>query len=154
MASAQIDEATFEVRRSLRIEAPPERVWEALTTPAHIARWFGSRADFPDGVHEGALGTFGWPDSGDFPVRIESYDPPSTFAFTWGVPGEPLRSGNSTTATFTLTGDDAGTLLRVVESGFAELDGGLVSQRAAMADNAEGWTSELDELSAYVVSSL
>lgn len=149
---ARIDVETSTVRRTIHIEAPRELVFAALTSPEQIAQWFGQRAEFPNGVHAGATGSFGWTDHGDFPVRIESYEPSSRFAFTWGAPGEEIREDNSTTATFTLDEADGGTELTVVETGFDTLRGDLSKQRAAMEDNAQGWTGELDELVAHVTS--
>lgn len=149
---SHIDDGTATITRSVRIEAPRDLVWAVLTTPEQIARWFGQTADFPDGVHPGAAGSFGWADHGAFPVRIESVDPPSAFAFTWGTPGEEIGQDNSTTATFTLSEDDGGTLLTVVESGFDTLAPDAVARRAAMEDNAQGWNSELDELVAHVAA--
>lgn len=143
--TSRIDDTTFTVTRTVRVDAPRDLVFEVLTQPSQIAQWFGQSADFPDGVHVGAEGTFGWTEHGDFPARVEAYEPPRTFAFTWGTPGDPLREDNSTTATFTLEDDGDGTLLTVVESGFDTL-GEASGRRAAMEDNAQGWTEELDEL--------
>jgi len=95
----------------------------------------------------GGEGTFGWADYGEFPVRIEEYDEPVVFAFTWGTPAEPLRPDNSTLVRFTLVPDGDATVLSVVESGFGLLGRDPVD---AMNSNREGWTSELDELVAFV----
>ncbi|TPX01053.1 hypothetical protein FJ656_29555, partial [Schumannella luteola] len=38
---AVADESTFSVRRTIRIAAPIEKVWHAVTEPEHISRWFG-----------------------------------------------------------------------------------------------------------------
>lgn len=146
--TSQIDETTWTVTRALRVEAPRELVFEVLTQPSQIAQWFGQSADFPDGVHVGAEGSFGFAGDGIFPVRIETYDPVARFAFAWGTPGEPIREDNSTTATFTLEEDGAATLVTVVESGFDTL-GEAARRRAAMEHNAEGWQSELDEMAAH-----
>lgn len=146
---SRIDEVAATVTRTVRIDAPPDLVFEVLTRPDQIAQWFGQSADFPDGVHVGARGSFGWVDHGDFPARVEAYEPPSRFAFTWGTPGEPIREDNSTTATFTLAPEGDATLLTVVESGFDTL-GDAAGRRAAMEDNAQGWTEELDHLVAHV----
>lgn len=148
---AAIHDETFTVEREIRIDAPRRTVWAALTTPEHIAGWFGQSASFPDGVHEGAEGSFGWREEGTFPVRIVAYSPTEEFAFAWGTPGEPIREDNSTTASFTLCDDAGQTVLRVVESGFDTL-GTKAERRAAMEDNASGWTEELDELVAYTAS--
>ena len=38
-----VDEGAFTVRRTISIAAPIEKVWSAVTEPAHISRWFGHR---------------------------------------------------------------------------------------------------------------
>ena len=153
MSQATINEHAFEVTRTITIDAPLRLVWRALTDPAQIGQWFGLNANFPDGVAPGALGTFAWED-GHYPVRIERHDPMGDFAFTWGTPEQEIATHNSTTAYFSLSEADGQTTVTVVETGFGELDGGHAKQRATMADNASGWTQELDEFSAYVTEVL
>ncbi|MCR8671861.1 SRPBCC domain-containing protein [Agrococcus sp. HG114] len=146
---AVVDEAGARVTRTIEVRAPIGVVWEALTDPRELAAWFGDTATFPDGTGAGASGTFGWSDHGDFPARVERAEPPHVWAFRWGTPGEPLRDDNSTLATFTLEETGSGTRLTVVETGFERL-GDAAAVRAALEDNREGWTSELDELVALV----
>lgn len=153
MATSTIDHDEATVTRTVTIAAPRDLVWALLTTPDQLSQWFGQRADFPDGVAPGALGSFGWTDASDHPARIESVEPQTRFAFTWGSPGEPIREDNATTATFTLADTaDGGTVLTVVESGFATLSGDAAAQRRAMEDNAQGWNAEIDELVARAES--
>ena len=144
-SSSTIDEMAATVTRTVRVAAPRDLVFAVLTEPSQIAQWFGQTANFPDGMHAGSEGCFGWFDHSDFPARVETYEPPSRFAFTWGRPGEAIRADNSTLASFTLEDDGDHTLLTVVESGFDQL-GDLAHCRAAMTENAQGWTDELDEL--------
>lgn len=147
MATSTIDHDEATVTRTVTIAAPRDLVWALLTAPDQLSQWFGQRADFPDGVAPGALGSFGWTGEGDFPARIEINDPQTRFAFTWGSPGEPLREDNATTATFTLAdAADGGTELTVVETGFDRLSGDAAAHRRAMEDNAQGWNAEIDEL--------
>lgn len=153
---ASVDETAMRVSRSVEVRAPIAAVWETLTDPRCIAQWFGQRADFPDGMREGATGTFGWDAHGDFPARIETWparietwEEPHRFAFRWGAPGEPIRDDNSTVATFTLERDGDVTRLTVVETGFDRLaDAG--ARRAALDDNRQGWTEELDDFVALL----
>ncbi len=64
--------------------------------------------------------------------------------------GEPVDAdGTSTVVEFTLTEITAGTLLRVVETGFASLHGTAEEQDKAVQENTEGWSSELAELKEY-----
>lgn len=143
-AAATADETAMRVTRSIEVRAPLEVVWQTLTDPREIAEWFGQRAEFPGGMHVGATGSFGWESEGDFPVRIERWERPHAWAFRWGTPGEPIRDDNSTLATFTLERDGEVTRVTVVETGFERL-GDQVAARAALQDNRQGWTHELDE---------
>ncbi|WP_069387063.1 SRPBCC domain-containing protein [Cellulosimicrobium cellulans] len=143
---AVVDEETFTVTRTVRVQASVERVWAALTQEELISQWFGQRTSLPD-LRVGGEGTFSWDDNPDLPVRIEEYDEPSVFAFRWSAPaGETLRADNSTVARFTLVPDGEGTVLTVVETGFEH----LADARAALEDHRQGWTSELDELVAVL----
>ena len=148
-AEASIDESTMRVTRTIEVRAPIEVVWDTLTEPREIAEWFGDSTDFPDGMHEGAAGTFGWTAYGNFPCQIERWERPHVWAFRWGTPGEPIRDDNSTLATFTLERAEDGTRLTVVETGFERL-GDEAAARAAMEDNRQGWTAELDDFIALL----
>ena len=143
---AVIDTESYQVTRTVHVRATPDRVWAALTRDDLIAQWFGTTAILPD-LRVGGTGTFGFEGYGEFPVRIDEYDEPVAFAFTWGSPGEPLREDNSTLVRFTLVADGDATLLTVVESGFDLL---ARDPLAAMEDNRGGWTAELDELVALL----
>jgi uncharacterized protein YndB with AHSA1/START domain len=152
---ATIDDAGFAVRRTVTIAAPPEKVWTAITDPAHIVRWFGQRAELPE-LAVGARGMLGFDGYGDYPLRIEELDPPHTVAYRWSnddtrAPADPGASDDevfarSTVFRFTLEAIPGGTSLTVVESGFDTLS----DPAAAMASNRTGWTDEIDELVAYV----
>ena len=77
-----IDEGTFSVRRTIRIAAPVEKVWTAVTEPEHISRWFGRTV--LDGTGVGATGTITFPDYGSVPIRVEQSDAPRTVTYRWG----------------------------------------------------------------------
>jgi uncharacterized protein YndB with AHSA1/START domain len=154
--TAVVDAETFTVRRTVRINATPARVWAALTRPELITQWLGNTAALPE-LRVGGEGSFGFDGYGQVPVRIDEYDEPTVFAFTWGTPPalpdgsvNPIRSDNSTQVRYTLAPDGESTVLTVVESGF-----GLLSRDSAeaMNSNRDGWNEELDELVAYLESS-
>ena len=143
---AVIDTEKFQVTRSVNISATAERVWAALTRDDLITQWFGQRASLPD-LRVGGEGVFGFDGHGEVPLRIDEYDEPVAFAFTWGRPDDPaIRSDNSTKVRFTLVAQGETTVLNVVESGFEALSNPV----ASMEDNRGGWTGELDELVAYL----
>lgn len=143
---AHVDDATSTVTRTVRVAAPPARVFEVLTREDLVAQWFGQRASLPD-LRVGGLGTLGWDDLEDVPLRIEAYDPPRTFAFAWPGCGSTLDAGTELVATFTLEPDGDGTLLTVVETGFDRLGDERLRQ---LESHRDGWTSEIDELVALV----
>lgn len=145
--AAIADEAALTVRRSIRIAAPPEKVWEAVTDPAHLSRWFALTELDADGA-----GTIAFPDYGAVPLRVIASDPPRSVTYRWNnddalgaVPVE-YDEATATEFTFTLVATGGGTELTVVESGFAATSAPLTNVRA----HREGWTSELDKLVALL----
>ena len=148
-APAVINAEQFQVTRSVHIQASPERVWAALTQEDLLIQWFGQKASLPD-LRVGGEGVIGFDGHGEVPLRIDVYDRPSVFAFTWGRPNEgPLRDDNCTQVRFTLVADGESTILSVVESGFDNFSDPIGS----MEGNRGGWTAELDELVAFVEAS-
>jgi len=143
---ATIDPEAFSVSRTITIAAPLEKVWAAITEPEHIAKWAGSEASI-SAIEAGGTGVWTFEGYGSVPVAIEELDPPRTVAYRWGNMDSPtIDPVVSTVFRFTLAAVDGGTQLTVVESGFEN----LADPPARMADNREGWTSELDELVAYL----
>ena len=145
-----IDEGTFTVRRTIRIAAPVEKVWTAVTEPEHISKWFGRTV--LDGSGAGAQGTITFPDYGTVPLRVEAVDAPRMVSYRWGnddaagqLP-DAVDDDHSTVFTFTLEAVPDGTQLTVVETGFDRTS----DPAANMASHAEGWVSELDKLVALL----
>ena len=63
------------------------------------------------------------------------------------------RPGRSTLVEFTLAPDRDGTLLKVVESGFASLDVSPNQRATKLAGNTEGWQIEIGHLVDYLARS-
>jgi len=148
--SSVVDDAGFSVRRTIRISAPVEKVWAAVTEPEHISRWFGQAAF--EGSYAGARGTLTWPDRKPIPVRLEAIDAQRMVSYRWGnddasgvVPDE-LDEARSTVFTFTLAEVPGGTELTVVETGFETTS----DPEANLADHRDGWNGELDKLVALL----
>ncbi len=136
------------IEREVLIEASRERVWAVLTEPAHIAGWFGDTAEID--LRPGGTAAFGWTEHGTHRAVIDRVEPPNFLSYRWArdTEAEPAE-GTSTLVEFTLTEVFAGTLLRVVETGFASLHGTEQDQDNAVEENTEGWQSELAELKEY-----
>ena len=136
------------ITREIAIDAPLDTVWAIVTEARHLARWFSDEAEID--LRPGGAMLLTWHEHGTYRARVETVEPPTTFAFRWVLrDGHDPAPGDSTLVVMTLTPKDAGTHLRVVESGFSDLSW-PENERADYADqNAAGWVTELDELRAY-----
>jgi uncharacterized protein YndB with AHSA1/START domain len=136
------------ITREIDIDAPPEVVWGIVTEARHLAGWFSDEASID--LRPGGAMLLTWHDHGAYRARIEAVEPPHTFSFRWvrRAGQEPVHGG-STLVVMTLTPTEAGTRLRVVESGFTELRWSERERARYAGENADGWIKELDELLAY-----
>lgn len=138
------------IEREIVIAAPPERVWPLVAEPG----FWASNEDSIHGVQvaEGQSLVARHSEQGEFPMRVEKVDPPRYLACRWvsAFPGEELRENNSTLVEFTLTPTGGGTLLRVVESGFAALPTSAGNRRQVIDDHTAGWAQCLPALAGRV----
>ena len=81
-------------------------------------------------------------------MRVERVEEPAVFGFTWRLPDLPEDDPRRTYVEFTVEAVGAGTRLRVVETGFAQLPDD--TRRKTYDSHAEGWASEVGELAAYL----
>jgi len=61
----------------------------------------------------------------------------------YAAEGQPIEEGTSTLVEFFLTEQGGGTLLRVIESGFASLAIPAQDRESAVEDNINGWEQQL-----------
>jgi uncharacterized protein YndB with AHSA1/START domain len=142
---------TDRIERDVLIAAPVERVWELITRPEHVGRWFGDAGAEIDLRPGGAL-SLSWREYGTFYGRVEAVEPPHRFTFRWLSAIESREEptpANSTLTEFTLAAEGDGTRVAVVESGFDALDVDVAERTAAFASHTEGWAAELGELVTY-----
>lgn len=127
------------IEREILIAAAPERVWQLVAEPGFWAT--DDESIRGTVVTEGRSLVARHSEHGDFPMRVEKVDPPYYLAVRWvsAFPGEELREDNSTLVEFTLTPEDDGTRLRVVESGFAALPTSDDNRRNVINDHTAGW---------------
>ena len=134
------------IERTLEIAHPPEKVWTALTTAEGLGTWFGEKATID--LRPGGTARMEW-SSGDVAnLRVERVEPPTVFAYTWHINGLPEDDPRRTYVEFTLERTEAGTRLRVVETGFSQLSD--EAYHRAFDGNVRGWKNELDELVEYL----
>lgn len=137
------------IEREIIVDAPVERVWDALTSAEQITGWFGDRASVD--LRPGGAAEFHFDGYGNFNATVERVEPKTAFSYRWAREKDVAPdAGNSTLVEFTLKPEGAGTRLRVVETGFASLALPEAEQVRHFEDNTQGWQSELDELRDYV----
>jgi uncharacterized protein YndB with AHSA1/START domain len=141
------------IEREVTIAAPPQRVWSVITEPEHVAGWFGFEGK-PVELDELGPGGRMVVDHGEYgvhPMRIETVDPPRLFAWRW-VPyesGVEPTDGNSTLVEFFLSAEGDGTLLRIVETGFAGLPVPEEVRSSKLEENTGGWTEMAERVRRY-----
>ena len=134
------------IQREIRIEAAPEVVYQVISTPEHLRRWWPDEADL-DPV-SGATGTISFGDRAKtVPLTVLEADPPRRFSFHWAYDS---ASPIPLTVTFDLVPAGTGTLLRFTEAGFREkgFEGAVLEEW--YRDHAQGWDHFLPRLVAYV----
>jgi uncharacterized protein YndB with AHSA1/START domain len=134
------------IERSLELAHPPAAVWAALTTSDGLSAWFGDEAAID--LRPGGAARMTFRSGLSVDMRVERVEEPEVFGFTWRLPDLPEDDPRRTYVEFTLQPAEAGTRLRVVETGFAQLPDD--SRRGTYDSHAEGWASELAELAGHL----
>ncbi len=143
------------IERETTIDAPIERVWALVTEAEHLGRWFGDAGAEID-LRPGGAMALRWEQHGTNHAVVEVVEAPHRFAFRWAPFKDPagpdVRDGNATRVEFTLASHGDGTLLRVVETGFASLATTEETKARNHAGNTEGWAFELGQLADYAAA--
>jgi uncharacterized protein YndB with AHSA1/START domain len=105
------------VMRSIALPVPPEDAWKALTRPGELARWLADEVVCDADLEEGSEALLRWDDGQERAAVVEEADEPSRLTFRWRAAG----TDDETRVEFTLVELPQGTLLTVIESGFAPL---------------------------------
>ena len=130
------------IERTMTLEVPRDEVWAAITEPDRISGWFGKETELD--LRPGGSGVFRWENT-EVKVVVEEVDPPRKFSYRW-EPGQVPVAGTTTLVEFTLEEAGDGTVLHLVESGFAALP------PASREQNDKGWDEELGELQEYLAT--
>ena len=108
------------LRMERRLAHPPQRVWDAITQPAHLAQWFPSEVSVE--LRPGGAMGFSFPGAGEpgMTGTVTEAEEPRVFAFTWGE--DHLR--------WEITPEGEGSLLTLVHT---------FGDRFGAASFASGW---------------
>ena len=134
------------IERTIHLDHPPRDVWTALTTADGLSAWFGERATID--LRPGGAASMTFAGGLTVEMRVERVEEPNVFAYTWRLPHLPDDDPRRTYVEFTLEPEQAGTLVRVVESGFAQLPPD--TRRETYESHSEGWSRELGELADHL----
>jgi uncharacterized protein YndB with AHSA1/START domain len=105
------DYATLTFER--RIRHPVQLVWDAVTEPEHVARWYMTRARI-EGREGGSIDYLSGPAQYHVTGQILEWQPPSVFEHEWNVePRKELPKGEKSIVRWELIPDGDGTILRV-----------------------------------------
>lgn len=147
---------TDRIERTIHINAPRERVWQALSNPDKFGSWFGvnlAGQQFVPGQRARGQFTLCGHEDAFFDVVVDRIDPQQSFSFRWHPgaidPSADYSQEEPTLVTFTLADTpDNGTLLKVVESGFDKLP--PHRRMEAFRGNNAGWDFQIANIVRYV----
>jgi uncharacterized protein YndB with AHSA1/START domain len=142
------------IEKSIELNAPVSRVWQALTDHRQFGEWFRVHLDAPFQPGQPSTGHITHP--GYEHVRweavIQKLEPEHTFSFTWHPyaidPAVDYSHETPTLVEFNLTPTSTGTLLRVTESGFENIPAARRPKAFLMNDG--GWAAQMRNIEAYV----
>jgi len=139
------------IERDVIISAPPERVWEVISTPEYVTTWFGTGSPIAIDLRPGGEMLLDHGAHGRYRAVFVDVEPPRLLSYRWaeGYPEMRATDVSSTLVEFTVTPlPDGRTRLSVSESGFATLvvpnDRGYVSYDG----HSEGWPRVLAKAAA------
>ena len=145
--------AADRVERDVLIDAPIQVVWEVISEPKHIVRWFSDEAQLD--LRPGGDGVLNWNETpsnqaGSYQLRFEAVEPPRRLTYRWFHPvDEDPRPGNSTLVEFTLSEEGPNTRLRVVETGIQLMPWPEGEKDEFTDSHGKGWGRHLRRLDAY-----
>jgi uncharacterized protein YndB with AHSA1/START domain len=145
---------TDRIENSVELKAPVSRVWQALTDHREFGTWFRVRLDGPFEPGRTVRGQITYPgyEHVKWEAMVQKIEPEHLFSFTWHPyaidPNQDYSSEVPTLVEFTLEKIAAGTLLRVVESGFDKLPDKRRFEAFRM--NEGGWGEQMKNIAQHV----
>ena len=126
----------------IELNAPPERVWKALTDAAELVRWFPLEARVEPG--EGGSVYMSWKNEYAGTSDILAWEPDERLAISWSWSDDPDVPPQVTE--YRIAGRGGRTVLNVVTSGFPDDP----SWDAFVEGTNRGWVFELQSLKQYL----
>jgi uncharacterized protein YndB with AHSA1/START domain len=142
------------IEKTIELQAPVAKVWRALTDHEAFGTWFKVKLEGPFVAGRTSRGRITHPgyEHVAWQAVVQKLEPEHLFSFTWHPyaidPKIDYSNEPPTLVEFILEKKGAGTLLRVVESGFDKIP---AHRRAeAMRMNDSGWAQQVKNIADYV----
>lgn len=134
------------IEREIIINAPKERIYEAIADPKKVVQWFPETLEGSYKVGESPI--FGFGEHGKNQVYIVDAKPHEYFAYRW-VPGSnhfigDVRSVPNTLVEFRISESGDGCKVTLTETGFSKLPAEVAEE--SLKQNTGGWEFMLDRL--------
>lgn len=145
---------TDRIERQVELNAPPSRVWRALTDHREFGAWFRVNLESPFVPGQTTRGRITYPgyEHVMMEVVVQKMEPERLFSFHWHPyavdPKVDYSNETPTLVEFRLTRTATGTLLEVTESGFDAIPLGRRDEAFRM--NSGGWTEQVRNIETYV----
>ena len=142
------------IEKRIELKAPVSRVWRALTDHREFGAWFRVALEGPFVAGQQVRGRITWPGAEHLTmtVTVQRMEPERLFSFTWHPyaidPAVDYSSEPVTLVEFTLEAIPGGTLLTVVELGFAALPAHRRDEAFRMND--QGWSIQVQNISQHL----
>lgn len=142
------------IEKTIELNAPVSRVWQAITDHREFGEWFRVRIDAPFVAGEVATGQITYPgyEHVRWTATIKRMDEPTLFSFTWIPyavdPDTDYSSETPTLVEFRLEPTSKGTRLTITESGFDKVP--EYRRAEALRLNEGGWEEQVKNIKAHV----
>ncbi|MCW8108150.1 SRPBCC family protein [Alteromonas ponticola] len=138
------------IRQEIMVNAPIEKVYQAISDPEQITHWFPDTVEGRFAVGEQPILGFG--EHGKCQIYVVDVKAPEYFAFRW-VPGSECYVGDVLSVPTTLVEfrlervSEETCKVTLLESGFSDLPSDMIDD--ALKQNTNGWNFMLERLGKY-----
>ena len=145
---------TDRIEKQIVLQAPPARVWRALTDATEFGAWFGVKLQGKIAPKTSIKGRILHPgfEHVPFEIDIEKMETEKVFAWRWHPyaidPKVDYSSEPKTLVEFRLEEIKEGTRLTVVVSGFDKIPAGRRAEAFRMNDG--GWAAQMKSIERHV----
>lgn len=142
------------IEKTIEINAPVSKVWDAISDYKKFGAWFQVRLDQPfvaGGKTTGQMTVPGYEDL-KWEGTVVALEPEKRIVFSWVThaidPDKDYTGEPETLCEFLLEPTENGTRLTIIESGFSNLPPGV--REEALIRNEEGWSQQITNVKTYV----